>query len=89
MVIKVDNPITCAKYANNKKLLDTYGWKSLRKYAKNKKKLDQLLKQAKLRQLCCKPIYKFGICMPRDTHEARYLERKEGQLGGQMLKVWR
>ena len=36
-VIKVDNPITCAEYADKIKLLNTYGWKSLRKYAKNKR----------------------------------------------------
>ena len=73
----MDDPITCAEYADNNKLLDTHGWKSLRKYVKNKKKLDHLLKQAKLKWLCREPIYKFGICVPRDTHEARYLERKE------------
>ena len=51
LVIKVDNPITCAEYADNMKLLNTHGWKSLRRYAKNKKKLDSLLKQAKLKWL--------------------------------------
>ena len=49
-----------------------------KKICKNKKKLDHLFKQAKLKQLCQEPIYKFGICVPRDTCEARYLERKEG-----------
>ena len=44
-VMKVDEPITCAEYADNKNLLGTHGWKSLRKYTKNKKKLDRLLKQ--------------------------------------------
>ena len=76
--MKVDDPITCAEYADNMKLLNTHDWKSLRKYTKNKKKLDQLLKQARLKWLRCKPIYKFGICGPRDTREARYLERREG-----------
>ena len=71
LVIKVDDPITCAEYADKMNLLTTHGWKSLRKYAKNKKKLAHLLKQAKLKQLRQEPIYKFGICMPRDTHEAR------------------
>ena len=56
-----------------------HSWlENLRKYAKNKKKLDHLLKQAKLKQLRQEPIYKFGICVSRDTREARYLERKEG-----------
>ena len=67
-----------AEYAREKGLLATHGWKSLKKYAKNKKKLDRLLKQAKLRRLRRDPIYKFGIRVPRDTREARYLERKEG-----------
>ena len=75
--MKVDDPITCAKYALEKGLLKTTGWKSLRKYAKNKKKLDRLLKQAKLKQLRREPIYKFGVRVPRDSKEARYLQTKE------------
>ena len=60
-VIKVDDPITGAEYADKMNLLSTHGWKSLRKYAKNKKKLARLLKQAKLKWLRQEPIYKFGI----------------------------
>ena len=48
LVVKVDDPITCAENATKMDLLQAHGWKSLRKYAKNKKKLDHLLKQAKL-----------------------------------------
>ena len=50
----------------------------MRKYAKNKKKLDRLLKQTKLKCLRQEPIYKFGVRVPRDSREARYLEKKEG-----------
>ena len=50
----------------------------MRKFAKNKKKLDRLLKQAKLKQLRQELIYKFGVRVPRDSREARYLEKKEG-----------
>ena len=78
LVIKVDDPITCAEYADKMNFLNTHGWKSLKKHAKNKKKLARLLKQAKLKWLRREPIYEFGIHVPRDTREARYLERKEG-----------
>ena len=37
LVLKVDDPITCAEYARENNLLSTMGWKSLRKYAKIKR----------------------------------------------------
>ena len=37
-----------------------------------------MIKQARLRRICCDPIYKFGVRVPRDSHEARFLEQKEG-----------
>ena len=50
----------------------------LKKFARNKKKLDRMVKQARLRRICCDPIYKFGVRVPRDSCEARFLEQKEG-----------
>ena len=37
-----------------------------------------MVKQAKLRQVHREPIYKFGVQVPRNSKEARYLEQKEG-----------
>ena len=85
--MKVDDPITCAEYVLENGLLQTTGWKSLRKFAKNKKKLDRLLKQAKLKQLRREPIYKFGVRVPRDFREAWYLEKRKVTLGGLMQRL--
>ena len=40
-----DDPLTTAVYAKDHGLLDTDGWKSLRKYARRAKKLTRQLKQ--------------------------------------------
>ena len=37
-----------------------------------------MVKQARLRRIHFDPIYKFGVRIPRDSHEARFLEQKEG-----------
>ena len=36
-----------------------------------------MIKQARLKRVRCEPIYKFGVQVPRDSREARYLEKKE------------
>ena len=36
-VIATDDPITCAEYASDNNLLNTLGWKRLKKFARNKK----------------------------------------------------
>ena len=84
-MIAIDDPITCAEYAMENDLLNTLGWKRLRKFARSKK-LDRMIKQARLRGICCDPIYKFGIRVLRDSHEARFLEQKEGHTKWKMQK---
>ena len=37
-----------------------------------------MIKQARLKRIRRDPIYKFGVQVPRDSREARYLEKKEG-----------
>ena len=75
-MIATDKPITCTEYAIDNDLLDTLGWKKLRKFVRNKRKLDRIVKQARLRRICCDCIYKFGVRVPRDSHGARFLEQK-------------
>ena len=36
-VIATDDPITCAEYASDNYLLNTLGWKRIRKFARNKR----------------------------------------------------
>jgi hypothetical protein len=77
LMIKGD-PITCAKYAKDHGLLDTPGWKGLKRYAKSEKKLKRLLKQAQMDSMRNAPIYKFGIQVPRSKAEAYALDKKNG-----------
>jgi hypothetical protein len=76
-MIKGD-PVTCTKYAKDNGLLDTPGWKSLKRYAKNEKKLKRLLNQAKMDSTRNAPLYKFGIQVPRSKTEAYALDKKNG-----------
>ena len=49
-LISKDDPITCAVYAKKHDLLDTTGWKHLKRYAKTSKKLIRALKKSRIRQ---------------------------------------
>ena len=48
--ISKDDPITCAVYAKKHDLLDTTGWKHLKRYAKTSKRLIRPVKQSRIRQ---------------------------------------
>ena len=48
-LISKDDPITCAVYAKKHDLLDTTGWKHLKRYAKTSKRLIRALKQSRIR----------------------------------------
>ena len=48
-LISKDDPITCAVYAKKHDLLDTTGWKHLKRYAKTSKRLIRAVKQSRIR----------------------------------------
>jgi hypothetical protein len=73
-----DDPITCAMYAKEHDLLETAGWKFLRKHARRTKKAERMIRQYKLKRVRRGPIYKFGVQVPRDWREARSLQDKAG-----------
>ena len=50
-LISKDDPITCAFYAKKHDLLDTTGWKHLKRYAKTSKRLIRAVKQSRSRQV--------------------------------------
>ena len=77
-IIAKDDPITCATYAKDHKLLETEGWKFLRRHARRAKKLQRLIKQAKARQRKRAIKYKFGVQIPRDWEEALKLQKELG-----------
>ena len=50
-LISKDDPITCAVYAKKHDLLDTTGWKHLKRYAKTSKRLIKAVKQSRIHQV--------------------------------------
>ena len=50
-LISKDDQITCAVYAKKHDLLETTGWKHLKRYAKTSKRLIRTVKQSRIRQV--------------------------------------
>ena len=76
-VIK-DDPVTVATYALENQLMNTEGWKRLRRYTKNKKKYKQLVQHTAWKSERRAPIYMFGVQVPRNHKEATQLDEKNG-----------
>jgi hypothetical protein len=74
MMISCD-PVTMAVYAKEHDLLDTAGWKKLKKYARRAKKLVRMINANKRAQRYNAVTYKFGIRLPRNVKEAYELDR--------------
>ena len=66
-LISKDDPITCAVYAKKHDLLDTTGWKHLKRYAKTSKRLIRVVKQSRIRQDRASARYQHGFEVPKDT----------------------
>jgi hypothetical protein len=75
-MIKCDDPVTLAKYADDHNLTEKSNWKWTRRYVKNKKKLNRMYRQV----IMCKKKsfgikFQFGIRVPRTTKEAYQLDQ--------------
>ena len=77
-LIIADDPLTVAQYAKDNNLLDTPGWKRLKRIASREKKLSRLINQAKLRSFRTAPKYQYGFQVPRTYREAVELDRRNG-----------
>ena len=77
-LIAQDDPVSCALYARDEKLLDLPGWKRFRGIIKRQKKLLRMANQAKLRSFRTTPKYKYGIEVPRDFRHAMALDKAAG-----------
>ncbi len=77
LMIKND-PITLAKYAKDKGLLETPGWKTLRRIARRAKFVQQMINASKRQQQHDAVRYKFGVRVPRNVKEALMLDRENG-----------
>ena len=72
------DPLTCALYAKDNDLLDTPGWKSLKRIATREVKFARMVKQAKLQQSRHGPTYKFGILVPKNRKDALAIDAANG-----------
>jgi hypothetical protein len=63
------DPLTCALHGKTHALLDTPGWKSLKRIATQEVKFTRMVKQAKLSQARNGPKYKFGILVPKENRK--------------------
>ena len=75
-LISKDDPITCAVYAKKHDLLDTTGWKHLKRYAKTSKRLIRAVKQSRIRQVRASARYQHGFQVPKDYNDAIILDKE-------------
>ena len=75
-LISKDDPITCAVYAKKHDLLDTTGWKHLKRYAKTSKRLIRSVKQSRIRQVRASARYQHGFQVPKDYNDAIRLDKE-------------
>ena len=75
-LISKDDPITCAVYAKKHDLLDTPGWKHLKRYAKTSKRLIRAVKQSRIRQVRASARYQHGFQVPKDYNDAIRLDKE-------------
>ena len=74
-LISKDDPITCAVYAKKHDLLDTTGWKHLKRYAKTSRRLIRAVKQSRIRQVRASARYLHGFQVPKDYNDAMRLDQ--------------
>ena len=79
-LISKDDPITCAVYAKKHDLLDTTGWKHLKRYAKTSKRLIRAVKQSRIRQVRASAQYQHGFQVPKDYNDAMRLDKENGNI---------
>jgi hypothetical protein len=77
-VMEKEDPLTCVLYAKTHDLLDTPGWKSLKRISKREVKFTRMVKQAKIQQERHGPQYKFGILVPKNRKDALKIDATNG-----------
>ena len=77
-IVGKDDPVTLAAYAKEHNLVDTPGWKFLRRYTHRAKHLRRMLNQTRRQSKNNSPRYKFGVQVPRNVKEAHTLEDANG-----------
>ena len=75
-LISKDDPILCAVYAKKHDLLDTTGWKHLKRYAKTSKRLIRTVKQSRIGRVRASTRYQHGFQVPKDYNDAIRLDKE-------------
>ena len=73
-----DDPITCSVYAKKHGLLNTHGWRHLKKYVKTSNRLLRAAKHFEIRQVRKAMKYQFGYQVPRNYEDALRLDMENG-----------
>ena len=76
--IIASDPYTCGVYAKEHNLLNTPGWKLLKRHARTARRLIRTLKKSKHRQARASRKYKHGWEVPRDYAHALQLDIHNG-----------
>ena len=76
-IINTD-PVTVAVYAKEHGLLETPGWKTLKRYTRRAKKLIRMINANKRAQRYNSITYKFVVRLPRNVKEAKDLDKQNG-----------
>ena len=77
-LISKDDPITYEVYTKKHDLLDTTGWKHLKRYAKTSKRLIRAVKQSRIRQVRASARYQHGFQVPKYYNDAMRLDKENG-----------
>ena len=77
-LIAKDDPVTLAAYAKEHDLLETPGWKFLRRVARRAKMLQRMINQSRRRSKSNAVNYKFGVRVPRNVKEAYEFDKQNG-----------
>ena len=73
-----DDHVSLAMYARKHGLLDLDKWRKLRPIAKKAKTLGRMMNQVRLKNFRNKPVYKYGVQVPRSHAEAMLIDEKNG-----------
>jgi hypothetical protein len=73
-----DDPVTCAVYAHERRLLEEEGWKQFKGITKHEKKMLRMVNQSHIKATHNAPRYKFGYRIPCNYDEAMQFDLKNG-----------
>ena len=74
-IIAINDPVTCAAYVKEHKLLDPPESSKLKHIAKHQKTLTRMINQTKIRQVRRSATYQFGYLIPRDYKHVEWQQK--------------